>query len=204
MAKAESSAQLDTDKAQRIVAAMRRSIADRGTAGATFDHVAKEAGVSRGLLHYYFGSKERLLVEVVRHDCDIRLSLLEQRLGRAGSPAAIVDVLMTALEEALAEPEDEPGFGLIFELFTASRHNEDLRGEMAELYRVVRGKVAEVLERKQDEGVVRLRGDSHSIASVLFALADGIALQVESDPAWDSGPTFATGMRTALFLLGDD
>ena len=36
----------------------------------TFDHVAREAGVSRGLLHYYFGSKERLLVEVVRHDCE--------------------------------------------------------------------------------------------------------------------------------------
>lgn len=193
---------LDTDKAQRIVAAMRTSIGRRGIAGSTFDHVAREAGVSRGLLHYYFGSKERLLVEVVRRDCEIRLAGLEQALAGADSPAAIVDVLVTALEEALAEPDQERGFGLIFELFTASRHNDDLRGEMGELYRLVRDKVAEVLDLKQAEGVVKLRAEPGAVASLLFALADGIAMQVESDPAWDSGPTFATAMHTALFLLG--
>ena len=58
------------DKAQRIVDAMRASVARRGAAGSTFDHVAREAGVSRGLLHYYFGTKERLLVEVVRRDAE--------------------------------------------------------------------------------------------------------------------------------------
>ena len=47
-------------------------VAARGIAGATFDHVAREAGVSRGLLHYYFGTKERLLVEVVRRECEVR------------------------------------------------------------------------------------------------------------------------------------
>ena len=195
---------LDTDKAQRIVAAMRKSIAERGTTGATFDHVAREAGVSRGLLHYYFGSKERLLVEVVRRDCEIRLARLEEHLGPADTPAAIVDVLTATLEAVLAEPEDEPGFGLLFELFTASRHNEELRGEMAELYRLVRDKVAEVLEQKQADGVVRLRGEPQAVASVMFALADGVAVQVESDPSWDATGTFAMGMQTALFLLGVD
>ena len=56
------------EKAARIVDAMRTSVAQRGVAGSTFDHVAKQAGVSRGLLHYYFGTKERLLTEVVRRD----------------------------------------------------------------------------------------------------------------------------------------
>jgi AcrR family transcriptional regulator len=41
----------------RIVEAMRRSVAARGAAGSTFDQVAREAGVSRGLLHYHFGTK---------------------------------------------------------------------------------------------------------------------------------------------------
>ena len=39
--------------------------------------------MSRGLLHYYFGSKERLLVEVVRHDCDIRNQRMDERLAQA-------------------------------------------------------------------------------------------------------------------------
>ncbi len=57
-----SSRQLTGEKAQRIVEAMRASVARRGTAASTFDQVSREAGVSRGLLHYYFGTKEQLLV----------------------------------------------------------------------------------------------------------------------------------------------
>ena len=43
--------ELSGEKAQRIVDAMRASVAARGIAGSTFEHVAGEAGVSRGLLH---------------------------------------------------------------------------------------------------------------------------------------------------------
>jgi AcrR family transcriptional regulator len=49
--------ELTGEKAQRIVDAMRRSVAARGIAGSTFEQVSSEAGVSRGLLHYYFGTK---------------------------------------------------------------------------------------------------------------------------------------------------
>src|SRR5919199_1114340 len=87
------------DKAQRIVDAMRASVAKRGAAGSTFDHVAREAGVSRGLLHYYFGTKERLLVEVVRRDCDIRLGLLDRSLAGARTADDVIDVLVRQLED---------------------------------------------------------------------------------------------------------
>ena len=79
----EAAAALSGDKAQRIVDAMRASVAARGAAGSTFDHVAREAGVSRGLLHYYFGTKERLLVEVVRRDSDLRLAALDEAIAAA-------------------------------------------------------------------------------------------------------------------------
>jgi AcrR family transcriptional regulator len=88
---------LEGDKAQRIVAAMRSSVARRGVAGSTFDHVAREAGVSRGLLHYYFGTKEALLVEVVRQDCDLRMRLLDEQLSGARSADDVVALLRTAL-----------------------------------------------------------------------------------------------------------
>src|SRR5919205_1363849 len=91
---ADAPRKLEGEKAQRIIAAMRASVATRGAAASTFDHVAREAGVSRGLLHYYFGSKERLLVEVVRHDCDVRIKLMQERLARAESVDAIVQALV--------------------------------------------------------------------------------------------------------------
>ena len=64
---------------------MRSSVARRGIAGSTFEHVAREAGVSRGLLHYYFGTKEALLVEVVRRDAQHRIERLKEPLGRAAA-----------------------------------------------------------------------------------------------------------------------
>ncbi len=68
-----STSELPSDKAARIVEAMRACVASSGFAGATFDNVARQAGVSRGLLHYYFSTKERLLAEVVRRECQVRL-----------------------------------------------------------------------------------------------------------------------------------
>src|ERR1700754_5143063 len=89
--------QLSGDKAQRIVDAMRSSVALRGVAGSTFDHVARDAGVSRGLLHYYFGSKERLLVEVVKRDTDLRMARLDEQLARASSAADFIAMLRSTL-----------------------------------------------------------------------------------------------------------
>jgi AcrR family transcriptional regulator len=191
---------LDSDKARRIVAAMRASVGSRGVAASTFDQVAQEAGVSRGLLHYYFGSKERLLVEVVRHDTDLRMHALEARLEGADSIDAIVEVLVTQLKDYVAE--DEAAHVLIHELFSVSRRNEEVRDELAELYRKVRGQVAEVLRAKEAEGVVALRGEPEAVASLLFALGDGLELQLVSDPDWDSSRTFAAGIDTARFMLG--
>src|ERR1700749_3285282 len=88
---------LESDKAQRIVDAMRESVARRGAAGSTFEHVAREAGVSRGLLHYYFGTKEPLLIEVARRDSDLRIERLDEMLGEATTADAVLDVLVKSL-----------------------------------------------------------------------------------------------------------
>jgi AcrR family transcriptional regulator len=191
---------LDGEKAQRIIAAMRVSVGRRGAAGATFDHVAAEAGVSRGLLHYYFGSKERLLVEVVRHDSDLRVGQLEASLRAAGSLDEMIEVLVRQVREFVEE--DPAAQALLYEMFSCARNNEEIRAELAELYRRTREQVAEVLREKEREGVVRLRGSAESVVSVLFALGDGIELQLLADDEWDSDEAFQTGIATARFLLG--
>ena len=200
MESATAERRLDSDKARRIVQAMRTSVGRRGVAASTFDHVAQEAGVSRGLLHYYFGTKERLLVEVVRHDSDVRMRRLETELARADSVDAIVESLVTQLKDYVAD--DPASHALIHELFSVSRRNEEVREELAQLYRRVRGQVADVLRAKEQEGVVQLRGDADAVASLLFALGDGLELQLVSDRDWDSGETFRIGIETARFLLG--
>ena len=191
---------LEGDKAQRIIAAMRTSVGKRGAAGSTFDHVAREAGVSRGLLHYYFGSKERLLVEVVRHDCDVRNQAMDERLERARSIDEILDALVVGLNEFI---EDEEGSqAVIYEMLSASRHSEEIRAELAELYRQWRERLAGWLRAKEREGVIRLQAEPEAVASILFALADGFGIQVLCDSEWDQNPAFELGVASARQLLG--
>jgi AcrR family transcriptional regulator len=190
---------LDGDKAQRIIAAMRASVAARGTAGSTFDQVAREAGVSRGLLHYYFGSKERLLVEVVRQDCDARIQAMDERLAGAGSVDEVMQALVIGLEEFIGEPSSQ---AIIYEMLSASRRSEELRAELAELYRRWRSHLAAALREKEREGVVTLQSDPEAAASMLFALGDGFGIQVISDPDWNRDAAFELGVQLARGMLG--
>jgi AcrR family transcriptional regulator len=190
---------LEGDKAQRIVAAMRASVATRGAAGSTFDHVAREAGVSRGLLHYYFGSKERLLVEVVRRDCDDRIQRMDERLAGAGSVDEVMQALVIGLEEFLGEPGSQ---AIIYEMLSASRRSEEIRAELAELYRRWRGHMAAALQEKERAGVVALQAPPEAVASMRLSLGDGFGIQVITDPHWDRDAAFGLGVRVARRMLG--
>jgi AcrR family transcriptional regulator len=193
---------LPTDKAAAIVDAMRRSVARRGVAGSTFDHVAREAGVSRGLLHYHFGAKEQLLAEVVRRDCELRMAVLDQQLAGARDSEDFLSLLVFSLEELVAE---DPDFiTVVFELFTLSRRNEEIAVEFAELLRRTREHVADLLAAKQSEGVLRLHAEPEAIADLLFALADGIALRMLAEPERDWAPTIRAGVAAVRHLIADD
>ena len=194
--------ELSGDKAQRIVDAMRDSVARRGAAGSTFEHVAREAGVSRGLLHYYFGTKERLLVEVVRRDTELRVDRLDERLAGAKTVDGVLDALVASLTDMI---ENEPGFFLLlFELFSAGRRNPDIQREVGQLFERTRSHVAEVLQSKEEEGVLKLRFAAEDVVSYLFALGDGFALQALSDPSRDTAGAFAVGVASARYLLGSE
>lgn len=191
--------ELSGDKAQRIVDAMRDSVARRGAAGSTFEHVAREAGVSRGLLHYYFGTKERLLVEVVRRDTELRVDRLDERLAGAKTADDVLEALVASLTDMI---ENEPGFFLLlYELFSAGRRNPDIQKEVGQLFERTRSHVADVLRSKEEEGVLSLRFTAEDVVSYLFALGDGFALQALSDPSRDSAGAFAAGAASARFLL---
>jgi AcrR family transcriptional regulator len=192
---------LSGDKAQRIIEAMRRSVAKRGTAGSTFDHVAREAGVSRGLLHYYFGTKEQLLLEAVRRDCTLRMEMLEQRLAGAQTADDFIGRMAQNLQETVRE---DPDFvTLLFELFTLSLRNEDIAVEYARLMQSTRDQVASMLDSAQREGVLRLHASPDTVAEVLFSLGDGFALRMMAEPDRDFSDTVRAGIACARTLLAD-
>jgi AcrR family transcriptional regulator len=191
--------ELAGDKAARIVEAMRVSVAARGIAGATFDHVAREAGVSRGLLHYYFATKERLLVEVVRRECDVRIERLEAAVGGAEDAEGVLAALVRSFEELLGE--GQTAVVMFYEMLTLAQRNAEIAAELAELGRRTRQHMAAALRAKSEAGVLRLRADADVLATFLFALADGLTVRKLSEPELDIAPVVGQALAAVRAVL---
>ena len=187
--------ELPGDKAARIIEAMRMSVAARGIAGATFDHVAREAGVSRGLLHYHFGTKERLLVEVVRRECDVRKQRISDALSAAERGADVLRALVSTFEDFLGEGPTTPI--MFYELITLAQQNDEIAAGMAELGRRTRSHLADQLRARQDAGAVRLSCDPEAAAAFLFALADGVTMRRLTEPELDITPLMSLAVAAA-------
>jgi AcrR family transcriptional regulator len=177
----------DGEKAQRIVD------------GSTFDHVAREAGVSRGLLHYYFATKERLLAEVVRRDAELRIGLLDARLADAADAEGVMRAMVVSLNDLVRE--DPESILLFYELFSLAQRNAEVAIELGHLTARRRAALAVALAAKRDAGVLVLHAPPEAVAEVLLALGDGIALRLVHAPDGDYAATLeacTTAMRSLM------
>jgi AcrR family transcriptional regulator len=191
--------ELSRDKASLIVEAMRASVAARGIAGSTFDHVAREAGVSRGLLHYYFGTKERLLVEVVRREWEVTRERLERTVGAADTVEAVLSALVESFEEFIGEgPSTVVTF---YEILALGQRNEEIAAELQELGRQTREHLAGLLRQKDDAGVLTLRSDAEATAGFVLALADGLTVRLLCEPELQIAPMLDLAVQAARALL---
>jgi AcrR family transcriptional regulator len=182
-----------------MVDAARATVASRGIAGATFDHVARTAGVSRGLLHYYFGSKERLLVEVVRRECEVRSAALERAIGQAEDAEGVLEALVRTFEDLLGDGTTT--VVLVHELIMLAQRNTEIAAEVAELGRRTRAQLARALEAKACDGVLVLRDSAETVAAFLSVLADGILVRRLSEPDYDIRPLMDKAVAAARALL---
>jgi AcrR family transcriptional regulator len=190
---------LNSVRASRIIEAMRASVAEVGIAGSTFERVAAKADVSRGLLHYYFGTKERLLIEVIRRDTEYRVRNLSEALVGARTVDEAIAALSTAFARSFGE---ERGYVyMVSELFVAGRHQPDVQRELGALYERSRHELAEVLRVKEEEGVLRLRFDAEAVVTYLISSGDGAIIQRITQPERDFTAADEAAVEVARFLF---
>jgi AcrR family transcriptional regulator len=165
---------------EQIVRATVRCLAREGYTRLTMKKVAREAGVSQGILHYYFADKRAILVatlEAVSRDLDRRVGAAQSRTGR--DPAARLRALVRAcLEVAVGRPE----FWVVFvEFWGEMMHDRRLREINAALYARMRRLIGAVVAQGIRSGAFR-RTDVLRAAAVILALVDGVSLQLTFDP----------------------
>ncbi len=119
-------------KAEKILTAVSRVLARNGYMGTTINAVAKEAGVSRGLLHYYFSSKDEMLARVIKTNMEISIAMIvdvfDQHHTPQGYAKGIVSLLRVIMET------DPDFFHLFFEGFAVARQSPVVKEQLTTLY----------------------------------------------------------------------
>ena len=169
-------------------------ICERGFGDTRIADVAKRAGVSSALVIYYFGTRDRLLVDALRYSEESFYEAAEKMLAEVPSLRERLSLLIRWTCVPEADDEIPGAWGLWFDLWAqAFRHNEIKAGRV-ELDARWRTMIVEAVRSGADQANV----DPRMFALEFAALLDGLSIQVAlDDPEIDSDVAYDIAMRFA-------
>jgi TetR/AcrR family transcriptional regulator, transcriptional repressor of bet genes len=163
---------------EQIVRATVRCLARDGYAGLTMKRVAVEAGVSQGILHYYFRDKRAILAaaaERVTADLDRRVAA--EARGARDARGRLRALVRACVETAIRRRD----FWTVFiEFWGEVLHDRRLGGVNRRAYTRARRLIGAAVARGIASGEFR-PVDVAEAAMVVLALLDGVSLQLTFD-----------------------
>ena len=126
--------------------AAERLLVEVGYAGITTRRLAEEAGANHGLVHYYFGSMEHLLVRVLER---FTARLIERQRELYASDASFVEKWRTAMHYLVDDDREYQKVWL--ELQALAWNRPELRERVAEVHREWRTVLEQALEQARGE-----------------------------------------------------
>jgi AcrR family transcriptional regulator len=167
------------DRHQEILDAAARVITERGLAETRISDIAEQAGVSPGLILYYFESKDRLLSEALTFANDQFYVRMSREIRRI--PAA-KDQLRRLID--LSVPGFLPEYGrldewaLWIEVWVRALRDPEMAKDREALDQRWRSQIADIIRRGQSSGEFRSPEPTDELALRLATIIDGLAIQV--------------------------
>jgi len=164
----------------QLIKATIRSIAKRGLSDTTIATVAKEAGLSQGIINLHFQSKERLLIATLRFVADEYQQAWQQALENAGESSA--EKLAAVIEANFGKAVcDRNRLAVWFAFWGESKSRPTYRN------------ICTTLDQEYDAMLTRLCADlirdggysgidAENIATALSAMGDGLWLDLLVNP----------------------
>jgi AcrR family transcriptional regulator len=169
---------------EALLDAAERLLVDVGHAGITTRRLAEEAGVNHGLVHYYFGSNENLLVRALERFTE---RMIERQRELYGSEEPFVEKWRTAMRYLVAE--DRTYEKVWLELQAMAWNEADLRERLMR----VNGEWRAVLTEAFREPHRELALDMPLEALVSLVITFNLGIMVERLGGIDAGHTELLG-----------
>jgi AcrR family transcriptional regulator len=188
---------VEEERRQQILEATWHVIAVSGFRNLRLSDVAKRAGVSSGMIHYYFDTKHDLLKAAFERYYDYSTKRRQWLLESGKGPLETLKLLV----ESYLPVEDETleGWHVWSELWVEGLQEPDLRQLNEDFYGQWRRLVADIIRDGQDAGIIR-DGSATEFANMLIGMIDGLAIQV----LLGSRSMTAERMRAACVAFIDD
>ncbi len=174
----------------RIVDAAFTALARDGYEATTVKHIADEAGVAPGLVHYYFKSKEDLVVAALAVCCE------QMALRGDGDPGTEAMSRLAEFKSNLRE--NRQVHGLFVEMLGIGLHNPAVAAGVVAFMRqdraLVESLVRDVIAVRED----RSQAEAPALAAAISAAVIGIIAQNLVDPEFQADA--AVDALTAMAL----
>ena len=151
-----------------LLDAAERLLVEVGHAGVTTRRLAEEAGVNHGLVHYYFGSIENVLVRTLERFTE---RLIERQRLLYATDEPFLEKWRTAM--AYLE-EDRPYQKIWFELQALSWNRPELRERLARVHAEWREVLVDAFAPVREQ--LRLGIPLEALVSLVYTFNEGIML----------------------------
>ncbi len=169
-------------------------ICERGFGDTRIADVGKRAGVSSALVIYYFGTRDRLLVDALRYSEEMFYEAAETMLADVTSVRERLSLLIRwncVPEETIEIPGS---WGLWFDLWAQALRHDEIRAARVELDARWRKMIVDAIK----SGGLDKKVNARMFALEFAALLDGLSIQVAlDDPELDSAMAYDIAMRFA-------
>ena len=156
-------------------------LADRGYAGTRFVDVSEASGVAVSTLQHYFGSREDMLIEALRHATSVAVAAMDELVAQFDDPW---EQLVAMVDRGLST--DVATWRMLMEFWTAAAHDAELREHAAVLAEQYREPFADAVRRGIESGAFTPRFETAAIVEVVVANIVGLLYPVvlgHLDPA---------------------
>jgi AcrR family transcriptional regulator len=154
---------------QALLDAAERLLVEAGVAAMTTRRVAEAAGLNHGLVHYYFGSVEQLLVRVLERFTE---RLIDRQRQMYAADTSFLEKWRTAMSYLV---DDRPYQKIWLELQALSWNRPDLRERLAQVHlewqKVLTEALAPVRER------LGIDVPLEALVALVYTFNEGIMLE---------------------------
>lgn len=186
-----------------LVEAAAKVFSRRGYDKASLDEVAEEAGFTKGAVYSNFKGKEDLFLATIDAHFEERLRSIKRVLAEEPDEQGTAHAAGMDFMDKLNR--DSEYFALFFEFWAYAQRNPTVKKKFLPRVQRFRSALAELFEAKSDAGL-ELPIPSAHLASMLIAMAAGVAMERELDPKAVPDDMYAVMLQNFFrgMLAGDE